>query len=121
MMIELPFTLVAPAIARDRLLDQVGDLPADAIEDAVLLTSELVTNAVRHGLPPVTLTIAAAVDCLTVTVSDSSPALPRPMEPAASVTGGRGLHIVQSLAQSWGVTLENAGPGKQVWFRLDFK
>jgi anti-sigma regulatory factor (Ser/Thr protein kinase) len=88
-------------------------------EDAELLTSELVTNAVRHSDGMLTMLIARAGKSLAVTVSDNSTdgvtgeaaRLPEVMDES-----GRGLFVLASLAGDWGVA--PGAHGKTVWFRL---
>jgi anti-sigma regulatory factor (Ser/Thr protein kinase) len=84
----------------------------------VLLVSEVVTNSVVHGGPP----IIVAVDCETTTglrvrVRDGSQDLPMPREADVWEEGGRGLGLVARLSDDWGVDPE-PGDGKQVWFVL---
>lgn len=96
------------------------------VGDALLLVSELVTNAVLHARTAVTVTVAVADGVAEIGVADRSPALPRqrgrsaerlPRPGAGSPAGGRGLYLVDQVAQEWGIA---SGPdGKQVWFRLD--
>ena len=89
----------------------------DTLDTAALLTSELVTNAVRHTSGPLLdlgLHIDAAV--ATVAVGDHSQALPEQVSAAPTDDSGRGLSIVDALAVSWGVTLSERG--KEVWFQL---
>lgn len=96
--------------------------------DAVLLVSELVTNAVLHARSEVTLTLAVADGVLEAGISDRAPDLAMPRngrEPTAatlgapgywSAEGGRGLTLLDTLSDSWGVA--TLADGKQVWFRL---
>jgi anti-sigma regulatory factor (Ser/Thr protein kinase) len=114
----LPFTADAAALAREALRIHAAKAPAETIDDATLLTSELVTNAVRHGRPPVRLAIAVADQGLIVSVLDAGVDLPHLVEARPEATGGRGLHIVDTIADTWGVTPDAAG--KAVWFRLHF-
>lgn len=82
-------------------------------EDAALLVSELVSNAVQHGIGAIWLRIDVETNGLRVEVSDQGnvAVAPRPM-PGAH--GGWGLRIVDQLADDWGV-LEGS---TRVWFRL---
>jgi anti-sigma regulatory factor (Ser/Thr protein kinase) len=93
-------------------------LDRDMTEIALLLVSELATNAIRHGAPPVRLSLRLDKDRLRVEVTDSSPALPRLGHPAPDQTSGRGLQIVQQLAVKWGSTASQRRIGKTVWFEL---
>ncbi|MFJ8629504.1 ATP-binding protein [Streptomyces sp. NPDC093568] len=85
---------------------------------AELLTSELVTNALVHTDREAVLTATVGPDGLRVEVRDFVARLPRPRVPNADCgTNGRGLILVQSLADAWGVRAH--GVGKAVWFELD--
>jgi anti-sigma regulatory factor (Ser/Thr protein kinase) len=85
---------------------------------AQLLVSELVTNAVRHaGGDGVLVRATLQADLLRVEVHDSSPSVPGPVSPAPeSAEGGRGLLLVDALADRWGV--EQVTAGKRTWFEL---
>nr|WP_078510371.1 ATP-binding protein [Streptomyces himastatinicus] len=83
------------------------------IDDAVLILSELLSNAWRHGSPwrsgPGGGTVLAAWsvdedDRVTVEVTDGGgPTRPLPAKPSVTARGGRGLNIIRSLADDWGV------------------
>jgi anti-sigma regulatory factor (Ser/Thr protein kinase) len=87
---------------------------------AVLLTSELVTNAVVHGLGPVQLVLIDDGIRLRVEISDGETAsLPLTAGRPASVdVSGRGLPTVDRLADRWGSGPRRTPPGKTVWFEL---
>ncbi|BDH05708.1 hypothetical protein HEK131_29350 [Streptomyces seoulensis] len=71
--------------------------------DAVLLTvSELVTNAHVHARATAQLVLTWDSECLHVTVHDASPELPEQRRPTSGSTGGRGMILVDALADSWG-------------------
>ncbi len=92
---------------------------AEVVEDAVLLVSELVTNAVRHASPPIILEVMCETShALQVRVSDATPQPPSPGRPEAQDEGGRGLAITEILSDEWGVD-PNSGDGKTVWFRIN--
>jgi anti-sigma regulatory factor (Ser/Thr protein kinase) len=93
-------------------------LDREMTETALLLVSELATNAIRHGTPPVRLSLRLDANRLRVEVTDSSPALPRLGTPEPDHTGGRGLQIVQQLAARWGAQTSRSRLGKTVWFEL---
>ncbi|MEU9353177.1 ATP-binding protein [Streptomyces griseoloalbus] len=87
-------------------------------EVAELLTSELVTNALVHTDHEAVLTATVGPRGLRVEVRDFVAREPRPRMPCADDgTHGRGLVLVESLADEWGVSRH--GVGKSVWFRLD--
>jgi anti-sigma regulatory factor (Ser/Thr protein kinase) len=91
------------------------------VDDAVLLTSELVTNAVVHARTSVHVTCRLADETVEVAVVDHRPVQLIPDEPQqtaipADRTNGRGLQLPSALASSWGVTY--ARTFKAVWFRM---
>ncbi len=95
--------------------------PVDA-DVAVLLTSELVTNAVTHGTRTVGTFVILTVGCdaagLRVDVHDGSSDLPMLDAASAEAETGRGLLLVTSLSAEWGFYRTSAG--KAVYFTLDF-
>ncbi|MER6154820.1 ATP-binding protein [Streptomyces sp. NPDC001868] len=86
-------------------------------EIAELLTSELVTNALIHTDHDAVLTATVSPRGLHVEVRDFVGRRPRPRTTSDDSTHGRGLLLVQSLADAWGVRAH--GVGKAVWFDLD--
>ncbi|AYC37683.1 ATP-binding protein [Streptomyces griseorubiginosus] len=87
-------------------------------EIAELLTSELVTNALVHTDHDAVVTATVGPQALRVEVRDFVAHRPRMRIPeAGESTHGRGLVLVQSLADAWGVRAH--GVGKSVWFELD--
>jgi anti-sigma regulatory factor (Ser/Thr protein kinase) len=122
--IPLMADLAAAAAARSVVEDAIRAwrVPVDA-DVAVLLTSELVTNAVTHGTPTaetfVLLTIACDVAALRVDVHDGSGDLPVLDEASAEAETGRGLLLVTSLSAEWGFYRTPAG--KAVYFTLELQ
>ncbi|HEX4905321.1 MAG TPA: SpoIIE family protein phosphatase [Acidimicrobiales bacterium] len=107
----------AAAVARQfvaRTLELQG--AAALVERAVLLTSELVTNALLHGLPTVHVDVLEVPDGYRIAVSDEHPRLPTPRQASRDDEHGRGLLLVEHLADRWGV--DPRPPGKSVWFEL---
>ena len=104
--------------ARHYVQDELGQAgtPVDVIETAVLLTSELVTNAVLHARTPLTVEVTVAQASLTVAVTDESPHPVELQKPTIHETHGRGIALVDRLAACWGV--EALPPGKRVWFAM---
>jgi anti-sigma regulatory factor (Ser/Thr protein kinase) len=81
-------------------------------EDAEMVTSELVTNAIRHaGAPKFDLEVMhlAGAGAVAVIVTDLSPQPPVKRDPAADAEHGRGLNIVEALSASWGWRTEERG------------
>ncbi|MGV9254614.1 ATP-binding protein [Streptomyces sp. NPDC003697] len=83
-----------------------------AEQEAQLVVSELVTNAVRHAPGPCSLLLAADCERLRITVRDTSPALPRVYERCGSRVGGHGLHLVRSCSR--GLTVTGLPGGKAI-------
>ncbi|MFF8957577.1 ATP-binding protein [Streptomyces sp. NPDC014894] len=92
----------------------------DTADVAQLLASELVTNALIHTGHGAVVTATVASSTLRVEVRDFVPGLPEPDAPGrrreALDIHGRGLVLVESLADSWGVRTQSAG--KVIWFEL---
>lgn len=103
--------------ARHMLAEQLARWGFTAHDVAVLLVSELVTNALVHGRPPVELHARRTTDGLRVEVRDSALAQPVVRDTPLDVPGGQGLRLVAALASRWGWAPANEG--KAVWFELD--
>ncbi|MFJ8691466.1 ATP-binding protein [Streptomyces roseolilacinus] len=110
--------LTAVAGIRSALRELWGHRVAeDPAHTAELLTSELVTNALIHTAYGAVVTATLADDVLRVEVRDFAPEPPDPYVPVSDDgTHGRGLLLVQALADAWGVRAQ--GVGKAVWFEL---
>jgi anti-sigma regulatory factor (Ser/Thr protein kinase) len=122
--IRLAADLAAAAVARAEVGDAIHAWHVPVDEDvALLLTSELVTNAVMHGTATretfVTLIIACGATGLRVDVHDGSGDLPVLEDVPAEAETGRGLLLVTSLSAEWGFYRTPAG--KAVYFTLDFR
>ncbi|MEV4246071.1 ATP-binding protein [Streptosporangium canum] len=93
-------------------------------DDAVLLTSELATNAVEHPSGPFDgpqeflVTVAFVVHGVLITVQDpGSSQIPCPRDSGPDATGGRGLALVNTLATRWGFHRDSVGT--VIWFELN--
>jgi anti-sigma regulatory factor (Ser/Thr protein kinase) len=109
----------APRRAR-RAIRKLVDDPTDPIAEAVTLSaSELVTNAINHTPDGGELRAwDRAPDVpLRLEVEDHDPTLPEVRTPQLDATGGRGLHLVDDVANDWGV--EPTPEGKIVWAEFD--
>jgi len=82
-------------------------------ETVTLLVSEMVTNALVHTDGCAELELRRDDSKVEILVTDAHSRVPRPREVDLDATGGRGLMLVQSLAEEWGV--EPSGGGKTVW------
>ena len=116
---ELRADDITPAQARSivRRMLAVWDADDD-VKVAELLTSELVTNAVRHAATAIELRIEAEELTVRVEVTDNATGMPHIRDDPG--VGGYGLRIVEQLATRWGFdpTPDN---GKTVWFELDVR
>jgi serine phosphatase RsbU (regulator of sigma subunit)/anti-sigma regulatory factor (Ser/Thr protein kinase) len=88
-------------------------------EDTILLATELVTNAVRHGHGDITVRLWPGPEVVRVEVSDANPRRPEPGGLDLDAEDGRGLLIVGALSSRWGTAPLTDGAGKTVWFELD--
>ena len=102
--------------ARAAVQGLLRDQPDDVRHIAVLLTDELVTNALVHGGGRFSLAVEVAEHTLQVRVGDGSPDTPRVLHPPDDREHGRGMAIVDALASAWGTDQEPAR--KVVWFEL---
>jgi len=96
-----------------------GDAPVVFIRDAVLLTSEVVSNALHHtagGCEFAATFDGSASPWLRVDVRDISRAVPVAAAKEPGVDGGWGLRLIEQIAAQWGVS--PAPAGKTVWFEL---
>jgi anti-sigma regulatory factor (Ser/Thr protein kinase) len=114
----LPKEPASSAQARRHLRATCAELPPVLLQTALLLTSELVTNAVRYGGTRIVLTVRGTSGTLRVEVHDDGPLLPHLAVARPTAVGGRGLHLVEALADQWGTRPESPQPGKSVWFTL---
>jgi anti-sigma regulatory factor (Ser/Thr protein kinase) len=95
------------------------DATPEVRDVAVLLTDELVTNAVVHGGGHFTVTAEVERDILRVAVADECPGAPRVLFPSVEQEHGRGMAIVEALASVWGT--QQDGDSKVVWFELELR
>jgi anti-sigma regulatory factor (Ser/Thr protein kinase) len=115
----LPATAESAGIARWLVNDLLRELVDDDTRDtAALLTTELVSNAIRHTRDELEITVQFGDGRLRVGVSDSSHRRPQLVQVGSRDTSGRGLHLVEALADRWGVDPGKRGLGKTVWFEL---
>jgi anti-sigma regulatory factor (Ser/Thr protein kinase) len=119
--IPLHADLDAPSTSRRFLAEHTPGWPSDLVDDALLLVSELVTNAVTHGRPEITLQVCLRPASIGVGVADQGAKfLPEPgHDVEADALHGRGLMLVGEIATEWGVSTQDEGPGKTVWFTLE--
>lgn len=114
--VELPSAQGSPAAARRFVLTVLRDwrIDDDLMDDASLIVSELVENAILHGHSAARLRLELRRGLLTVAVRDASPEPPARLEPGSAASGGRGVFIMDALSKTWGTTPTWDG-GKVVW------
>jgi anti-sigma regulatory factor (Ser/Thr protein kinase) len=104
----------APQRVREHVRDVLTEYPSALVDDAVLVASELVSNANRHGDGVRWLEVRADLGMVHIAVADRSPG-----PPAATGDGeheGFGLRIVGAASAQW--SFHRDGDGKVVWARL---
>ena len=93
-------------------------------DDVAVVVSELLSNALRHGLPttdqdrqerPIRLGLVHSGPSVLCAVADPSDELPVPREAGWLDESGRGLHVIASLSDQWGSCMARGRPGKVVW------
>ncbi|WP_322767508.1 ATP-binding protein [Frankia sp. Cr1] len=116
--IQLPAVPQSAAKARAALAEMLLRMQlADLVDDASLLVSEMVTNAIIHGSGDQILRADFTAGRLRVTVDDqNSTLISRQSDTREEDERGRGLMLVDALAHAWGV--EAMPTGKRVWFEL---
>jgi anti-sigma regulatory factor (Ser/Thr protein kinase) len=114
--VHLPCAPASVAVARKALSDDLraAGVFDSAVRDAVLVISELLSNAILHAypLPGERLQVTWAVDgsSVEVAVSDGGSAtVPHAGHPSPSSINGRGLSIVEHLCQTWGIRSDDFG------------
>jgi anti-anti-sigma factor len=118
---EVGAELDSPSQARHRLDALAGDVPDGLLSDVKLLVSELVTNSVRHaglgGDQQVSVAISMDPARLRIEVTDPGSGFEgRPMVAEPDMESGRGLFLVEHLANRWGTRHDD---GMTVWFEID--
>jgi len=115
----LPADLTSVRAARRFVAERcaAAGLSADRCDDALLLTSELVTNAVLHGRSEVEVVVASTARRVRIEVADENSRRPQPVPEDPNALDGRGLALVDAVALRWGV--DDRPLGKAVWFELE--
>ncbi len=116
----LPSEPASAGVLRRELRALLGSLPPAQLDDVVLTASEVIANAVLHGAGPITVWVWPGRHALRVEVTDVGSGTPQLREAVDRQDGGgRGLFIVDEIADRWGVLPSELGPGKTVWFEID--
>jgi serine/threonine-protein kinase RsbW len=114
--VHLPHAAGAAGAARRVVKKRLGDVLAqEALDDALLVVSELVTNAVQHGAGDIELRIDFDGRRVTGDVNDEGmPFTQSPRAHGADQIGGHGLNLVARIANSWGLREGSS----RVWFEI---
>jgi anti-sigma regulatory factor (Ser/Thr protein kinase) len=117
---QLPHRVDSVPAARAFLAQLLSgwEIADQVIDEASLLATELMSNAVEHGSGVVNLEIAVHNGVLRVGVHDDAADTPVVVDVADSSLSGRGIWLVQSIARDWGSDSSGEEPGKTVWFEL---
>uniref|UniRef100_UPI0006E22787 ATP-binding protein n=1 Tax=Streptomyces graminilatus TaxID=1464070 RepID=UPI0006E22787 len=121
---QLPHTPRSAPRARALLRTHLTDwkIDGEVAETAELLLSELFTNSLRHASTPpgreIGVRFATYDDRLRVEVADANNGRPDPRQARPEDEGGRGLVLVQALAERWGCCPRRHGIGKTTWVEL---
>jgi anti-sigma regulatory factor (Ser/Thr protein kinase) len=116
---ELPKTGDAPALARDFIRSLEGRVPTGLVDDALLLTSELVSNGVKYGGEgKIMLNVEADSERVRAEIVDQGsgfePQTRANRRMGLADEGGWGLHLVEAIADDWGVHEGST----HVWFEI---
>lgn len=104
-------------MARRFVRSTLDHAPQRIVDVVILLTSELVTNALTHAHSAITLVLRTNGGTFRVEVTDESSRTPLRRAAPPDATSGRGLALVDAMAESWGVN-SIANNGKMVWFEV---
>ena len=113
-----PNTRDAVTKARRYATGVLTDVPKETAEAVGLIVSELATNAVRHAATAFTVTVDQTPRRVRIEVSDSGEGEPHMRSPRPTDPTGRGLRILDALADTWGVVSATPRTGKTVWFTV---
>jgi len=96
----------------------LNGVSAEVAEAVVLIASELASNSVRHAASAFEVRVEQLPDQIHIEVEDDGDGEPAIRTPGLTDTSGRGLQIVQALADEWGVVPKVQRSGKTVWVKI---
>ncbi|MDF1602922.1 response regulator [Nocardioides sp. YIM 152315] len=116
--LDLADDLSSVATARRFVRTQLLDWGIEStVDDAMLVVSELATNALTHAESSYRVRVSAVGPALRIEVEDDGTGTPEPQPLTDTEEHGRGLHLVGALAASWGMEAGESG-GKRIWAEL---
>ena len=108
----------AVTAARLYVRDLLSGQSLEVVQAAELLTSELAANSVRHACSEFEVAIDSR-DPIRIEVSDNGEGRPKVLNPPPRIPTGRGMQIVERIADAWGI--RPTVDGKTVWFTLSVR
>jgi DNA-binding NarL/FixJ family response regulator len=116
--LELPQALTSVRTAREFVSEKLTEWSLEPLlDDALLVASELATNAITHADSKCRLRLSLHPATLRIDVLDTGAGTPEPQPPSWTEEHGRGLHLVAALTTAWGLEVV-PGAGKLVWAEL---
>lgn len=104
--------------ARRFAAEQLDGVSPEVLGAITLMVSELATNSIAHAGTGFTVSLQRTAQRVRVDVQDRGRAAPTLRSPTTADPSGRGLRIVEQLAQQWGAQ-STKGQGNNVWFAVD--
>jgi CheY-like chemotaxis protein len=115
--LDLPQDPAAAGTARDWVRSTLLEWGLDElVDDALLVVSELVGNAVTHAESKCQVSLSRASDSVRIEVTDRGEGTPQPQPQDNLAEGGRGLVLIGAMSSAWGV--EDVPEGKKVWAEI---
>ena len=112
-LVRLPVNEYSVVEARRFVEREATNWALPNVDEIALVTSELVENALQHARDSIEVSIGRRADCVVVQVIDDDNTLPDPYPAETLADRGRGLVVVDAIAEKWGTTpLDH---GKRVW------
>lgn len=115
---RMPAVPASVRAARRFVTEVLADLPPDCLERLELMVSELATNCVLHAGGDFVIMVHRDRRDVRVEVTDAGDGEVRVRSPRATDPHGRGLRIVEALADEWGIAPAQSPPGNRVWLRM---
>ncbi len=117
--IDLPAAVTSVGRAREFVAGTFASwgIGPDTVDDALIIVSELVTNAVTHAASACEVQLAVDASAVRISVIDTGAGTPDPQPFSDTLPHGRGLHIVGALSSAWGVDV--VPRGKLVWAEMN--